>query len=524
MTGQDENNQIEKATALIKAAWSKIKKKTKKMTEKLYRTSTSLGPIFEAGSIKAIRNSLRERAAACIFSAKQNGKKLAIGVSVLTLFVTGTGYYNAVQGYTVIFNGEEIGMVKNMEDFTEGVEIVKQELSSLYQTDIVFKSDVSFERATIDKEALLSTPQESAAAVYATDISLSSEGAVIVIEGEEVVTLSSMEEAKETIEKVVSSYVNLGEGEELIDEPEIQQDYEIIEKLVAYNEITSIEDAVKYITQGTDEIYEYKVKSGDTSWDIAVNRGINIAELENANPDKDITSLREGDVLKLTEEKPYMDISFSKQEVYTQRIAFDTTYKNDSSIYVGKTKEMTAGVNGVKEITATVLYQNGVEVSREIVNESVIKEPIERVVAKGTKPLPPSQGTGRFRMPTSGRVSVINKAGSHAGGRAVDIANSRGTSIYASDSGRVTRASWYSAYGNTIIIDHGNGFTTLYAHLSSYGVRVGQSVSRGQYIGAMGSTGRSTGNHLHFEIRYNGQRQVITRYFPNLRVGSRVSP
>ncbi|HAE63076.1 MAG TPA: hypothetical protein DCG38_12220 [Eubacteriaceae bacterium] len=498
MTTQEENNKKAKAVELLKAAWSKIKN---------------------------LKNPLEEdKISECIRDIKLNSKRLAVGASVLVLFVTGTGYYEAVQGYRVIFNGEEIGMVKNMEDFTEGVEIVKKELSSLYQTDIVFKSDVSFERATIQKDHLLETPQESAKAVYATDISLSSQAAVIVIEGEEVVTLASVEEANETIENVISSYVNLGNDEKIVDEPEISQDYEIVEKVVAYGDISKVEEAVKFIMQGTDEISEYKVKNGDTSWDIAVNRGINISELETANPDKDITDLREGDVLKLTEEKPYLDVSYTKQEVYTQKIAFETTYKKDSSLYVGKTKEVTAGVNGVKEVTATVVYQNGAEVSRDIVNESVIKEPVERVVAKGTKPLPPSQGTGRFRMPTSGRVSVINKAGSHAGGRAVDIANRTGTSVYASDSGRVTRASWYNAYGNTIIIDHGNGFSTLYAHLSSFGVRVGQSVSRGQYIGGMGSTGRSTGSHLHFEIRYNGQRQVITKYFPSLRVGSRVSP
>lgn len=88
---------------------------------------------------------------------------------------------------------------------------------------------------------------------------------------------------------------------------------------------------------------------------------------------------------------------------------------------------------------------------------------------------------------------------------ALDIANKAAPPILAADSGRVVAViSQRYGYGNHIIIDHGNGFQTLYAHLSSFGVTEGQSVGKGSAIGNMGSTGRSTGTHLHFEIRQNG--------------------
>ena len=87
----------------------------------------------------------------------------------------------------------------------------------------------------------------------------------------------------------------------------------------------------------------------------------------------------------------------------------------------------------------------------------------------------------------------------------VDIAGPHGTSIYAAGSGTVTHAGWWGSYGNLIIIDHGNGMETRYAHLSGFSVSVGQSVSRGQYIAPMGTTGRSTGPHLHFEVRIGGE-------------------
>lgn len=105
---------------------------------------------------------------------------------------------------------------------------------------------------------------------------------------------------------------------------------------------------------------------------------------------------------------------------------------------------------------------------------------------------------GVFVWPTSGRITQ----GYRFYHKAWDIANSGGGPILAADAGTVITADWDpSGYGNKIAIDHGNGFVSLYAHLSVIQVRVGQRVNRGDVIGQMGSTGRSTGVHLHFEIR-----------------------
>ncbi|MEA2056735.1 MAG: M23 family metallopeptidase [Patescibacteria group bacterium] len=110
--------------------------------------------------------------------------------------------------------------------------------------------------------------------------------------------------------------------------------------------------------------------------------------------------------------------------------------------------------------------------------------------------------TGSFVWPTSGRITQ----GYRFYHKAIDIANKGGGSILAADSGVVTLAGWPDGYGygNRVVIDHGNGYVTLYAHLSVVQVRVGQRVTRGNVIGQMGSTGRSTGVHLHFEVRKGG--------------------
>ena len=112
-------------------------------------------------------------------------------------------------------------------------------------------------------------------------------------------------------------------------------------------------------------------------------------------------------------------------------------------------------------------------------------------------------GTGQFIWPTNGIITQYF-SWYHQGD---DIANNTGTTVVAADAGRVVTVFYDNhGYGYHMIIDHGNGYKTLYAHMSRIDVSEGQSVGRGERIGLMGSTGRSTGTHLHFEILRNGVR------------------
>ena len=114
------------------------------------------------------------------------------------------------------------------------------------------------------------------------------------------------------------------------------------------------------------------------------------------------------------------------------------------------------------------------------------------------------------------RVHPITGEYKNHGG--TDIAASYGSAIYAADSGRVVSSSdgWNGGWGNYVMIDHGNGMQTLYAHMSSRAVSVGQTVSRGQVIGYVGSTGMSTGPHLHFEMYVNGSRIDPQTKYPGM--------
>jgi murein DD-endopeptidase MepM/ murein hydrolase activator NlpD len=106
---------------------------------------------------------------------------------------------------------------------------------------------------------------------------------------------------------------------------------------------------------------------------------------------------------------------------------------------------------------------------------------------------------------------ILGKRILHTG---IDIAAASGTSIWAADGGTVIYATWVSGYGNTVAIDHGGGISTLYAHQSSMAVSYGQKVKKGQVVGYVGSTGYSTGPHLHFEVRVNGTPVDPMGYLP----------
>jgi len=143
-----------------------------------------------------------------------------------------------------------------------------------------------------------------------------------------------------------------------------------------------------------------------------------------------------------------------------------------------------------------------IEPGMKLIVEGGEKPFVPKVVTTYSGPVPQNaRGTGRFYWPTSGTLTQ----GYWWGHRATDIGAALGMRVNAADSGFVSFAGWTDVgYGKLVVIDHANGYATYYAHLNTITVAVGQRAVRGQPIGTVGSTGNSTGPHLHFEIRLNG--------------------
>lgn len=269
-------------------------------------------------------------------------------------------------------------------------------------------------------------------------------------------------------------------------------------------DVSTIDEMLSGNTSG--ESY-YSVVEGDDPWSISEKTGVPLKELQNLNPDMS-KNFMPGKQILVSRSVPMMKVQVTRRETYEQEQPYETEYIEDSKLLKGVEQVQTSGVNGVNQVVADVTYIDGVEILRNVVKTDPISEPKNRVIKRGTN-IPKSNGngtaTGGFIWPAGGGYISCAIWG-YWGHTGTDIAGSTGTPIYASMSGRVVYSGQtYYGYGKHIIIDHGNGIQTLYAHNSALYVSYGQQVQQGQTIAAMGRTGNATGTHVHFEIRQAGK-------------------
>ena len=261
----------------------------------------------------------------------------------------------------------------------------------------------------------------------------------------------------------------------------------------------------------------YTVVAGDTLSTIAQKHDMTTAELRALNPAYASTDMVHiGDVLTIRRPESYLQVKVIKTVRYTETIDYTTQYVNRADWYVTKSQVKVKGQEGSQDIVAEDTYVDGVRQSRTIVSRTVTKEPVAKIVERGTKKVYSSGGTvvqqgdgvshGSMLWPVP--ICHNMSRGYSRGHYALDIANGPVTvnnkPCIAADGGTVVYAGWYYGYGNYVKIRHANGLETAYAHLNSIAVVKGQQVSRGQRVGLIGNTGNSFGPHLHFEVIRNG--------------------
>ena len=249
-------------------------------------------------------------------------------------------------------------------------------------------------------------------------------------------------------------------------------------------------DYAKEIADERVGITEYTVQPGDSLSFIARDYGINIESIMWANGLRDSNSIKEGNILKIP---PVSGI-------------IHTVKSGDTISTIAKKY----GVETDTIITYNSLPQDG---KLQINDELIVPDGKMKTAGIATRPTPsfahlpnldnyfshPTNGLGRISQWLHGRNGI-------------DIANSYGTAIYAAADGTVVGANgsgWNGGYGLFVKISHLNGTDTLYAHMSKVLVASGETVQKGQKIGQMGSTGRSTGSHLHFEV--HGAKNPLAR-------------
>ena len=290
---------------------------------------------------------------------------------------------------------------------------------------------------------------------------------------------------------------------------------EISEAYVSKDWITGVEEAADQITKESAKNEIYEVKSGDTLSTIANGHGLYVKEVLALNSGlSENTTLQIGDEIIITVPQPELTVMTIEQSTYEEEYFGEVEYVYNDDWYTTKSVVLQEEVAGYHEVTAMITKRNGVEEGREMIHEVVMREPVKKIVEIGTKTPPTyikplsggrqTSGYGKRKAPTKGAST------NH---QAIDWATPTGTAIWASSGGTVSVAGWQSGYGYVVYINHPDGNQTRYGHLSKILVSTGQKVKQGQKIALSGNTGRSTGPHLHFELRVNGRPVNPYSYF-----------
>ena len=423
-------------------------------------------------------------------------KRSRMSAAIISVsFLVGLSAFSANYsiGYTVKVDDKIVGTVPTKTEYYEVLDEVKAEVETISNIEFSPKASEEFSVEIISKDNF-TEKKELAENLKATSEEMG-EAYVITADGEFITALINKEEA----DKLVNEYLENFPAEENVTvsyAPEVLVELSYAPK----GEIIDIETAQRKFSQG--ECIKHTVTAEETTATIAEHYGI--AE-EKLLTDNGVTQICEGMVLSVYTGNPIIPIKAVEYINGEIDIPFEIIEKEDDSVYEGQTKIEVSGVNGKKYLHAYITRVNGIITQENIIESEIISEPVTQVQLKGTKTPPPSYGTGEFIMPTSGRLSSpygSRWGRTHAG---IDVAAASGTPIYAADNGIVIESEYKSnGYGKIIRIDHQNGYVTYYAHCSALYVNVGDVVAKGDKIAAVGNTGRSTGPHLHFEIRKDG--------------------
>ena len=473
---------------------------------------------------------------------------IILGVFILFTSTKGEALVSPLEVFKVYLNGKSIGLIKSEDELLNIIDEKQNEIKQKYNTNKVYPPN----GLKIEKVSTYNDNISSAEEIYQTiekTEPFTIDGYVITIKYEDnskkplyIYTLKK-EYFEDAFYNTVAAFVGAEQldnyknntQEEIKDEGERiesiywDEDVTIKKSLISVKEniFTSSEDLSKYLLFGTTEKQKsYIVKDGDTINDIIDKNNLSIEEFLVANPnipDKDIL-LSKGQEVSIGLIEPVVTIVHEKEVVEKIIDKFDTEYKTDSSLYQGTTKVIQEGSNGTSKVTEKIQFKNGDITQLYITKSEEISPTVNKIVARGTKSQPnynysytydPEPVSGDWYWPTIKPYIITSKFGwrwgKHHNG--IDISGCGfGSPIYSSTEGTVVEVEtscantgWYGSscgnyWGNHVMVSY-NGYKVIYAHLrQDVKVKVGQTVNRGQQIGTMGSSGSSTGTHLHFGI------------------------
>ena len=420
----------------------------------------------------------------------------------------------------VMVNGEPVGSVASEQVFESARDDVQGRIQTVQDSD----QDAQATMAAVTQLELDPTytlaiggdvmnEMEVANAILSASGGAIGEATAVYIDGSLQFVTQDGDHLRSYLESVKQPYEDASDPNVRVS---FVHDISLVDGLYLQASMVSYSDILSVLNEGGGA-RTYTAAEGDTVQTVLDATGVAWDSLAALNPDLTGTDqeLAGGtEVITGVQSPDLLQVKVIRRESYTSEIPYDTVETQSSEYDFGETVVTSAGQNGLQEITQDITYIDGVQTEISTVSVETLQQPVSEYVTKGThlkSGMTANYGSGEWMWPVPQYTYVSRWMSSFHKG--ADICAAYGTPIYASDSGVVVTAGYHYSYGNYVVIDHGNGWTTLYGHMSALGCSSGQAVERGEVIGYVGSTGNSTGNHCHFEMHHNGTLVSARNFF-----------
>ena len=423
---------------------------------------------------------------------------------VALVFLFNTVFKFTTSDYVLAINyeGQLVGYVSNEAVYNEAERLMQDRIVyNGQEKPYTFTPDLEVTRLNLDNR--LSDEYELCNKMIEASGASISEAYGLYVDGEFYGATTDGATLAQVLEGMLDAYATGKEGEIV----SFVNDVQVKDGLYPETSIVDCSVLEKLVLSDIEGQRTYVVQPGDAPTLIAQKNGVPYSTFKALNPDIEKVCMP-GQVVIISNSKPFLAVKTSFIETTEISVDYKIISSNSNKYSKGTTKVVVSGKKGTALQTSEKVYIDGVLSATNVISTVVTKEPVNREIIIGTyvnTTASTGSGTykGKFIWPVDGGyVSChINGYKGHTG---MDIAAAKGTNIRASMAGRVITVKKQSyGYGYHIILDHGNGVQTLYAHCSKLLVELGEYVEQGEIIAKVGSTGNSTGPHCHFEIRIN---------------------
>lgn len=432
--------------------------------------------------------------------------------ATIVLIVTVAAWQNTSFCLALNYRGQELGYIENAETYSEAAtmavnRVVNVDNSFSVESVPSLSVTVQGRRSTLSDtelcDAILRTAGDSIA-----------EASGLYVDGSFIGATESADELNSVLESIKDAYYDKNDSSQ---RAEFVQQVETVEGLYPSQSVVAADELKSQLTAEAVVKKTYTVQAGDTLSTIASKNSMSTADLRAMNTAYASTDMVHiGDELTVQLPQPFLQVQVIKTISYSESIDYTTQYVSNADKPTTYSVVKQKGEEGLQNVVAEITYLNGLETSRKIISTIVVKQPVSKIVERGTQKVVTSSGfevvvgdgktIGSMIWPVPICHNMSRGFSSYHSG--LDICNGpvtvRNRPAVAADGGTVIYAGWYYGYGNYVKIQHANGLCTAYGHLGAISVVKGQTVSQNQQIGLIGSTGQSSGPHLHFEVIRNG--------------------